>query len=630
VNALRELGDEGARGSERPVLPPEPHTGRGLVLLLALALVLAAGAGTQYVAWRLRFHPTLGAPLVIVDASIVRLLRAACVLALAAVLASVFLAFLRRVVIPLFLLVSVLGLGTLGPVYAPYRLFVWYALYAARPAAALVFRVAWVLVATVAVAVAFAVARLWRAARGPSLSDSHGSAHWGRGERLYRNRGLLLGRHGRRLLRFAGEGHVLTVAPTRSGKGVSAVIPNLLDHPGSVFVTDPKGENYAVTAAWRTRTGQAVKPLDPFGVVKGDATYNPLDLVDAESKGAVDDARLLADMLVLPAAREGEQAFWSEEARALLTGLILHVAADKNKPSRTLSQVRALLTRPPDRFADLLTEMLASEAAGGLVSRAAARLLQKVDKERSGVVSTAQSHTHFLDSPRMAAVLNASNCDFSRLKSGGMSVYLILPTDRMDGYARWLRLMIACALLAMARTVGQPSERVLFLLDEFAHLGRMQPVQRDIGLAGGFGVTFWLIVQDLSQLRNAYGDTWRTFLANVDVLQAFGINDWDTADYLSRMTGEATIHVESEHQSRGLSRGPYSNRQLGAGRTRSEQGRRLLLPDEVRRLGADAELLFVKGGAPLLVERVNYLRHRRLLSRAAANPLYEPVAATAE
>ncbi len=331
----------------------------------------------------------------------------------------------------------------------------------------------------------------------------------------------------------------------------------------------------------------------------------------------------------LPGAREGEQAFWNEEARGVLTGLILHVAASAPPELRTLPQVRALLTLPPEPFADLIEEMQASPAVGGLVARAAARLLQKAEKERSGVISTAQNHTHFLDSPRMARVLERSTVDLSVLKREAVSVYLILPTDRIDAYARWLRLMIACALRAMARTRGQPKERVLFLLDEFAHLGRMHPVQRDIGLAGGFGVTFWLIVQDLSQLRSTYGETWPTFLANVDVLQAFGINDWDTAEYLSRMTGEATIHVESEHHSRGVSRGPHAQRQLGAGRTRSEQGRRLLLPDEVRRLPRETELLFAKGGAPLLVERISYLRDREFAGRADPNPLYDPVAAAA-
>src|SRR5262249_33161513 len=335
---------------------------------------------------------------------------------------------------------------------------------------------------------------------------------------LATSRGVVVGRSGDSLLRLDGEGHVLTVAPTRSGKGVSCVIPNLLDHQGSALVTDPKGENYAVTATWRRRAGHDVFALDPFGLVDQHASYNPLDLVDISSADAVDDARMLADMLVLSEGKEaGDQSFWNEEARGLLTGLLLHVASDPRPEFRTLTEVRDLLTQPPDSFRTLLTKMSESNAANSLVARAAARLLQKADRERSGVISTAQSHTHFLDSPRMKRVLGSSSFDFAALKRDPTSVYLVLPTERIYSYARWLRLMIACGLLAVTRTRGQPRERVLFLLDEFAHLRRMQPVQRDIGLAGGYGVRFWLVLQDLSQLRSTYGDTWQTFLANVDL-----------------------------------------------------------------------------------------------------------------
>jgi type IV secretion system protein VirD4 len=633
LKRLRERGrGEGEWGGpdHRPVrLPPDPHADRPLVFCLGLGLVLAASAGTQYVAWRFGFHPNLGAPLLVLSARAVRVCRAAGVLAAGGTLTALLQPRLRRWGGPLVLLTTLAGLGSLGPVYAPYRVFAWYAANAGVPGPAPVFRGAWAVVGAVALAVSLAVRSTWRGRRRWAPSDSHGSAHWGTGEGLHREKGLLLGRQGQKLLRFAGEGHVLTVAPTRSGKGVSVVIPNLLDHPGSVFVTDPKGENYAVTAGWRRHLRQSVHAFDPFTVAGGDATYNPLDLIDAGDAEAVDDARLLADMIVLPDSRAGDQVFWNEEARGVLTGLILHVAASTPPHLRTLTHVRSLLTRPPERFAELLQEMRESDAAGGLVARAAARLLQKAEKERSGVVSTAQSHTHFLDSPRMTQVLGRSTVDLSTLKRNQASVYLILPTERIDAYARWLRLMIACALLAMARTRGQPTERVLFLLDEFAHLGRMHPVQRDIGLAGGFGVTFWLVVQDLSQLRSAYGETWPTFLANVAVLQAFGINDWDSAEYLSKMTGEATIHVESEHDSRGVSRGPQAHQQLGAARSVSEQGRRLLLPDEVRRLPREAELLFVKGDAPLLVERLSYLQDREFVGRAEPNPLYDPVAQAA-
>ncbi|GAC1457516.1 MAG: hypothetical protein PVSMB1_07320 [Gemmatimonadaceae bacterium] len=406
---------------------------------------------------------------------------------------------------------------------------------------------------------------------------------------------------------------------------MSCVIPNLLDHPGSVLVTDPKGENYAVTARWRREMGQRVHAFDPFCVVGGDAAYNPLDLINPESPEAVDEARMVADMIVLPERQGGEQLFWNEEARAVLTGLILHVSASAPPDLRTLSHVRTLLTLAPESFAELLKDMRESSAAAGLVSRSSARLLQKAERERSGVISTAQSHTHFLDSARMGRVMGRSTLDLSILKREPTSMYLVLPSDRLEAYARWLRLMLACSLLAIARTRGEAQERVLFLLDEFAHLGKMHPVQRDIGLAGGFGVTFWLIVQDFSQLRSTYGDTWPTFLANADVLQAFGTNDWDTAEYLSKMTGEATIFVRSENQSRGVSHGRQSQRQEGAALSVSEKSRRLLLPDEVRRLPSDSELLFVKGGLPVLTPRVNYRDAVQFANRSDPNPLYQPL-----
>lgn len=227
----------------------------------------------------------------------------------------------------------------------------------------------------------------------------------------------------------------------------------------------------------------------------------------------------------------------------------------------------------------------------------------------------------------MARALARSTVDFGALKRERMSVYLVMPAERLDGYARWLRLMIACAILALTREPGQPQERVLMLLDEFAHLRRLQPVQQGIGLMSGYGVTFWLVIQDLSQLRSTYPDTWPTFLANVDVLQAFGVNDWDTAEYVSKMTGETTVEVASENLSTGVSGGPRPQRQRGAALTVSETGRRLLTPDEIRRLPRSQQLLFVKGMAPLLVERLDYLRDPEFIGRAEANPLYNPAGA---
>jgi type IV secretion system protein VirD4 len=456
-----------------------------------------------------------------------------------------------------------------------------------------------------------------------SPSASHGSATWGNGEVLRRPCGFELGRLGNSVLRYGGDGHLITVAPTRTGKGVSAVIPNLLHYDGSVVVTDPKGENYAVTARRRRELGSTVHALDPFGVVGGTATFNPFDLIDAKSLDANDDAWLLADMLVVPDGKMREEAFWHEEARALLAGLILYVASHAPPELRTLPHMRSLLTLPPEPFGLLLDDMLESDQVSGLVSRAAARVMQKADRERSGVISSAQSYTHFLDSPRMATVLGHSSFGLSDLKRERVTLYVVLPPDRMDTYRPWLRVMTACAMLALTRTPGPPRERVLFLLDEFANLGRMRPVERDISLAAGYGASFWLLLQDLAQIKGTYPDRWQTFLANADVFQTFGINDWETAEYISKLTGDATIRVESENVSTGVTRGRSSSRQQSAAQTMSEKGRRLLTPDEVRRLPRSSQLLFVRGAAPVLAQRLDYLKDKEYACMADPNPMHE-------
>lgn len=92
-----------------------------------------------------------------------------------------------------------------------------------------------------------------------------------------------------------------------------------------------------------------------------------------------------------------------------------------------------------------------SDAAGGLIARAANRFLGKADREAASVLSNAQRHTHFLDSPRIAKVLSRSDFHFSDLRQRIASVFLVLPPNRMDAYSRWLRLLVSQALQDIAR-----------------------------------------------------------------------------------------------------------------------------------------------------------------------------------
>ena len=363
---------------------------------------------------------------------------------------------------------------------------------------------------------------------------------------------------------------------------------------------------------------------------------NPLGLIGEGSADAADDAAGIAEMLVVEDGGGGDNSFWADEAKALLAGLILHVALSESGERRSLLTVRELLTLDAAGFETTMEKMKGS--ADAVVRRAGNRIEQKHDRERSAVVSTAQSHTHFLDSPRMASVLGRSTFDPSALRPGArglpgghdfepnafdaqrpLSVYLLLPPDRLDAFSRWLRLVVATSITALAKlgpiAGGAPpaSRRALFLLDEFAQLGAMPPVRRAFSLMAGYGVQVWPFLQDLGQLRRLYPKDWESFVANADVLQAFGTTDQFTAEYLSKMAGTATVFDQSAGT--GRSRGKHTSRSSNL--SSRETSRALVTPDELRRLGRSDQVLLVRGEQPVLARRIAYYDDRVFGARAS-------------
>ena len=419
-----------------------------------------------------------------------------------------------------------------------------------------------------------------------------------------KNKGdLLIGRDTfGRLLRYDGPAHLLTIAPTRSGKGVGTIIPNLLTANRSVVCIDPEGENARVTMRQRETFG-AVHCLDPFGISgRPTARYNPLNRLDADSLDLAEDAMTLADALVFD--EQASEAHWNEEAKALISGINLYVVCHDDAAHRTLASVRDYLTLAPVDFTALLTVMQASDGAGGLIARAANRHVSKSHREAAGVLSAAQRHTHFLDSPRIAQVVAGSDFAFADLKENVATVFLILPPDRLNTYSRWLRLLVAQAINELARSPAKPPRPVLLLLDEFAALGRLQPVERAMGLMAGYGLQLWPILQDINQLRGLYGTSVGTFMSNAGVLQAFRVNDYDAADMLSKTMGRETITYETGGQSEKdvMVKDP----ERSWSKTQHLAARNLMDANEIMKLAPDTLLLMRVGENPLIVRKLRY------------------------
>lgn len=464
---------------------------------------------------------------------------------------------------------------------------------------------------------------------------THGSAHFGTAATASRHLapaasadafvlGYIRGVSRKGDPRFRQDGHVLTCAPTGAGKGIGAVIPNLLAYPGSAFVLDLKGENYAVTARARRELGQHVVLVDPFGITS-QATHalNWLDTLDPDSPDVVSRAAGLADMLIAVEGTDTD-SHWTETARELLRGLLVHVAT-LPEPRRSMAELRRIVTASENDLAATLDDMTADPERGQRIpARAATAHLNRPERERGSVLSTVVRHTAWLDVPRLCAALARSDFNLADLKRQPMTVYLAIPPDRLRACLGFVRGFIGLALDGLTAAPGKPVHRVAFFLDEFGQLGRMDRLADSVTLLRGYGAQLWLFVQDLSQLKAVY-PRWQSFLANTSQ-QFFGTADFDTARYLSGALGQQTIRYETQNvsQSSGTWGKPGTS---SSGSGEHLHGRPLLTPDEVMRLGPTRLIVLVSGEPPYLLDRLNYLSDPVYAGRFDANPLHLPQAA---
>lgn len=453
---------------------------------------------------------------------------------------------------------------------------------------------------------------------------SHGSAQFlTEIGRLVGAEGLLIGRAGTALpYRYAGRilanpdpRHMVTVAANGAGKGVSAIVPNLLAYEGSILAIDPKGELAAITSRRREARGQQVHILDPWGLTGlPSSAFNPLSLLTLDNEDLVEDAALVTDALVVDSG-DGDP-YWNLEARNMLQGLILHIATslDFEDDDRTLLTLRRLITLPAEEFSDLLIQMQRNPHADGAIRRIGASIhgmLQKSERQFSSVLASARVSTDFLESPRISRVLDQTDFDLTDLKTQPTTVYLCLPAARLGTHNRWLRLMIGLALEAMERERRKPEHPVVFLLDEFATLGHMRSIENAVGQIRGFGVKLWVVLQDLNQLKALYRERWETFLGNAGTIQFFGINDQFTAQYVSRVLGEQTIMVTSK---------TYQTQSRWSV-NEAERGRSLMTPDEVRRLPDHQQIILMQGQSGMVADKLRYFSDPEFEGLFDENPL---------
>ena len=397
-------------------------------------------------------------------------------------------------------------------------------------------------------------------------------------------------------LRHNGPEHVLTYAPTRSGKGVGLVLPTLLSWDQSCVITDLKGELWEMTAGWRKEYAKnRVLRFEPASSTS--VRWNPLDEVRLGTEYEVGDVQNLATLIVDPDGK-GFIDHWQKTAFALLSGLILHAlyqAAEKGGTA-TLAGVDAMLTDPERDISALWEEMQLypkSDTRNTHVIAAAARdMVDRPHEEAGSVLSTAKSYLALYRDPVVAHNTGGSDFHIRQLmhEDAAASLYIVTQPADKDRLRPLVRILVSSIVRLLAdkmqfengRPVAHYKHRLLLMLDEFPSLKKLDIMQESLAFVAGYGIKCYLICQDINQLKsreNGYGHD-EAITSNCHVQNAYPPNRVETAEYLSRLTGQTTVVKEQITTS-----GRRTAAMLGqVSRNYHEVQRPLLTPDECQRM----------------------------------------------
>lgn len=347
------------------------------------------------------------------------------------------------------------------------------------------------------------------------------------------------------LLSYEGDGHLLTIAPTRSGKGTTLIVPTLLTYEGSALVIDIKGENYAITARHRASfvNGAKVFKFSPYD--NETMYFNPLDAI-RRGRPAYGDCRFIAELMV-PQEAYGEN-FWRTEARNLLAAVLLYVRSSPSlhEDERNI-QTLVNLTFNPAGFSDTLNSMMAKDEIIEL-RQLAGVFSSYNEKMQNDVLSTLNSELQPWKETEILHATSRSNFNFGMLKQEQhipLTVYLCIPPEKLRSSRNVLRTLVGIAVQSMTRSKNKPRLPVLFMLDEFPSLGYMPSILDGLAYAAGYGAQFWTFAQSLSQLQATYGTSWQMFVSNAAVFSAFNVNDVETSKYLSEMLGDTDEYQQT-------------------------------------------------------------------------------------
>ena len=461
----------------------------------------------------------------------------------------------------------------------------------------------------------------------------HGEARWARpGEvrkgKLLGKAGIVLGKFGGKVMRFDGSEHVLLEAPTRAGKGVGVIIPNLLDWPDSLVVLDIKQENWDNTAGYRLKElGQRVvlfNPLDPSGRT---ARYNPLSYIDRRNPVEVINELQKIAVMLFPDPLTGDK-FWAEGARTAFLGVTAYIAATADDGEDALPFTFGEVYRQfaagdaQRRFPKIIEQRKATgkPLSGGCES-AIRDYTSSSANTFTGLRQSVTAKVNAWLNPYVDAATSESDFDLRDFRDERISLYLGVSPDDLDRAAPIYGLLFQQLVDLNVRELPKGDRhrvKVLLALDEFASLGKCSVLANAFSYVAGYGLRLLPAFQSIEQIQGVYGDK---VAADIErncavrlILRPAGLSD---AKNISEQLGTYTF------KSRSRSIGTWGG---GGGSTSlSDQRRPLMLPQEVEMLPEDDLIVFRRGMYATYGKKVRYYAEKKLAARTRIAPPAMPM-----
>jgi type IV secretion system protein VirD4 len=461
---------------------------------------------------------------------------------------------------------------------------------------------------------------LYLATLGKSRS-LHGDARWASRSEvdnggLMVEKGLILGKLGGKFLMMNSPKFVLLIAPTRSGKGVGTIIPNLLNWDQSALVVDIKGENFTVTSGFRAKNGQSVFKFAPFDEKFETHCWNPLSYIDRDPKYVVGDLQSIGYMLF--PKKGGDSDFWNDSARNLFVGVALY-CIESGVPL-TMGEVARRSNgggQSKEFWGGVVKDGLTS--SGQQLSQACLDALRSAvntsDNTYSSTLATFNAPLGVFSNPIVDAATSSDDFDLRDIRRKKITVYIVIPPNKLADASLLVNLFFSVAIDQNTKVLPEndPSLKylALLLLDEFPALGRVDKYVKSIGYIAGYGLRALTIAQSISQLkdRDLYGDEGsRTLVTNHMIQIMYAPREQQDATEYSEILGYST----ESGISKGTSRGPGS---LTRSENVSDQKRALMLPQELREMGEGKVIVLSDNCKPIDAEKIQYFSDPAFMPR---------------